>query len=244
MRQLADRISGRVIHAGAGGAPVPRMKIDPGFITHWKTERIIAELGADGVVALLRLWGTAQIRREWKGLTFTPKRLAMETKWKGDENHLFSILTDPDAPWLDKADDGTFSIHGFEDHQKQVIHLWSAGGKGGRPRKVSPAPSSKEEDKDNTYSSSYPICEPNGNHMVLETTKQGVKSNRYATHPEVTAYAKSQPFPIPDECIDAFFDRMEEIGWTDDKGLPLANWQARFRRYATNWSNNRNNPRK
>jgi hypothetical protein len=46
--------------------------------------------------------------------------------------------------------------------------------------------------------------------------------------------------PISEDCIDAFFDRMEEIGWTDDKGLPLANWQARFRRYATNWTNNRN----
>jgi hypothetical protein len=63
---------------------------------------------------------------------------------------------------------------------------------------------------------------------------------RYATHAEVAAYAKGQPMPISEDCIDAFFDRMEEIGWTDDKGLPLANWQARFRRYATNWTNNRN----
>jgi hypothetical protein len=61
---------------------------------------------------------------------------------------------------------------------------------------------------------------------------------RYATYDEVIAYAKSQPMAISDECIDAFFDRMEEIGWVDDRGLPLANWQARFRRYATNWANN------
>jgi hypothetical protein len=145
------------------------MKLDPGFITHWKTERLMDELGADGVVALLRLWGRAQIRREWKGLKLTPKRLKMETKWKGDENHLFSIFTDPDAPWLDTALDGTYSIHDFEEHQKQVIHLWNAGGKGGRPRKVS-LDSSKEEEnpekKEDSSSSSYPISEPNGNHMV------------------------------------------------------------------------------
>jgi hypothetical protein len=66
---------------------------------------------------------------------------------------------------------------------------------------------------------------------------------RYATHEQVTKYATSQPMPISTDCIDAFFDRMEEIGWTDDKGLPLADWQARFRRYATNWINNRNQPK-
>lgn len=143
------------------------MKLDPGFLTHWKTERLIESLGADGVVALLRLWGKAQIRREWKGLNLNARRLAMETKWKGDENHLFSILTDIDAPWLDLDEDGTYSIHGFEEHQKQVIHLWSAGGKGGRPKKEkSPAPS-KEIDT-STYSSSSPIPESNGNHMVLD----------------------------------------------------------------------------
>jgi hypothetical protein len=49
--------------------------------------------------------------------------------------------------------------------------------------------------------------------------------------------------PIPDDCAESFFDRMEEIGWTDDRGLPLANWHARFRRYATNWINNMNKPR-
>jgi len=150
------------------------MKLDPGFTTHWKTERLIEELGSCGLVALIRLWSKAQIRREWKGLIFTPKRLAMETKWKGDENHLFQVFTDPDAPWLDMAEDGSFEIHGFEEHQKQVIHLWNAGVKGGRPPKADPAPLNKEEDissSTSSSSSSYPRCEANGNHMVFVATK-------------------------------------------------------------------------
>jgi len=75
-----------------------------------------------------------------------------------------------------------------------------------------------------------------------EKEKEEPRTNRkrYATHAEVVTYGRSQPFPISEECMDAFFDRMEEIGWTDDKGLPLADWRARFRRYATNWSNNSN----
>lgn len=221
------------------------MKLDPGFPSHWKTERLLDQLGGDGVVALLRLWGKAQISRQWKGLELNPKRLAMETKWKGDENHLFSVFTDPDAPWLDAEDDGTFSIHDFEEHQKQVIHLWSAGGRGGRPKKASPPPSSKKEEEDtSTYPSSYPICESNKNQMVFSDSEARSNRKRYATHEEVVSYGNSQPFPISEECMDSFFDRMEEIGWTDDKGLPLADWRARFRRYATNWHNNRNQPNK
>lgn len=66
---------------------------------------------------------------------------------------------------------------------------------------------------------------------------------RFATHAEVMAYAKSVPMGITDECVDAFFDRMEEIGWVDDRsGLPLADWRARFRRYATNWASNAAKP--
>jgi hypothetical protein len=77
-----------------------------------------------------------------------------------------------------------------------------------------------------------------------ETEEEDRSKNRkrYATHPEVSAYAKSQPMGISEDCIDAFFDRMEEIGWVDDRGLPLADWRARFRRYATNWINNANQP--
>ena len=214
------------------------MKLDPGFPTHWKTERLIEELGAEGVLALLRMWGRCQISREWKGLKLTPKRLAMETKWKGDENHLFRVFTDTDAAWLDKDDDGTFSLHGFEEHQKQVIHLWSAGAKGGRPKKVSPTPSSKDKEDTSTSSSSYPISEPYGNQMVLTPSPPKFE--------EVQKFAKSQAFPISDECIDAFFDEMEALQWTYKGQACVARnaWQARFRKYATNWTNNRSQSRK
>lgn len=155
------------------------MKLDPGFISHWKTERLISELGADGVVAVLRLWGNAQIKRKYSGLQFTPRRLALETRWTGDEDRLFSVLTDPDAPWLDLAEDGTYSIHGFSHHQKNVIALWENGKRGGRPAKekeISPEPSKEN----NTLTLTHTLnligseTEPNGfvpkpteNHLVF-----------------------------------------------------------------------------
>lgn len=210
------------------------MKIDPGFINHWKTERLIAELGAEGVVAVLRLWGNAQIKRQWKGLELTPRRLAMETKWKADENHLFSILTDPDAPWLDLADDGTYSIHGFEEHQRQVIHLWNSSTKGGRPKKVSPEPFSKKEEDSSTSSSSYPICEPNGNHMVFAgegvdpMIAQSMRIKR-PTRDQAIAYGKT--IGIAPEVSGYWWDKRESGSWIKGSGgggrTPIGpNWQA------------------
>jgi hypothetical protein len=146
------------------GREAEAMKLDPGFPNHWKTERMMDKLGADGVVALLRLWSNAQISHRFTGLHFTPKRLAMETKWKGDENLLFAVLTDPEAPWLDADPEGTFTIHGFAEHQHQVVKLWENGKKGGRPKKVSP--DSSKDSYTSSCSSSSPICKPNENHMV------------------------------------------------------------------------------
>lgn len=71
-----------------------------------------------------------------------------------------------------------------------------------------------------------------------EKEKRAKNPKRYATFEEVKSYAKSSPQPISKECAEMFYDRMEEIGWVDDKGLALVNWQARFRRYASNWINN------
>lgn len=60
------------------------------------------------------------------------------------------------------------------------------------------------------------------------------------TFSEVQKFAASQPMPIPDDCVEAFFDEMEALQWTY-KGqpcfLPRA-WHGRFRRYATNWIQN------
>jgi hypothetical protein len=147
------------------------MKIDPGFISHWKTERLIEQLGAEGVLVVMRLWSEAQIRRQYSGLELNPRKLALKTKWLGDENLLWETLTDPDAPWLDDEGNGTYAIHGFAEHQHQVVKLWENGKRGGRPPKAKKdAPDINTniptDTSTSSYSSSYPKCDPFGNHMV------------------------------------------------------------------------------
>ena len=107
------------------------MKVDPGFPNHWKTRQLYNTLGAEAILALLCLWGRAQISREWQRLELTPKKLKAICAFPGDERELWDALTDRDCPWIDQDEAGTFSIHGFEEHQAQVIALWKNGQKGG-----------------------------------------------------------------------------------------------------------------
>lgn len=142
------------------------MKIEPSFCDHWKTKRLHRVCGAEAVLGLLRLWGQAKIRREYTGLVLNPTKLAAIMEYPGDESLLWATMTDPAAAWLDGAEDGTWSLHGYAEHQAQIIRLWEIGRKGGRPKAApSPIPPSLNT---SSSSSSSPICEPNGNHMVSD----------------------------------------------------------------------------
>lgn len=155
----------------APGASFFALKLEPSFPDHWKTEALVKRCGAEAVLCLLRLWGQAQIQRKWTGLELTPKTLALKTKWLGDENHLWDAFTDPHTGWLDAMEDGTWEIHQFAEHNRQVVHLWEAGRKGGRPqRNTQTKPKPKEQTGDNTHT--LPLS-PFGSHMETKWFSNG-----------------------------------------------------------------------
>jgi hypothetical protein len=144
------------------------MKIEPSFCDHWKTKRLHKVCGAEAVLGLLRLWGQAKIKRQYTGLVLNPTRLAAVMDYSGDEDALWRVMTDEAAPWLDKEPEGTWGLHGYGEHQAQIIRLWEIGKKGGRPKSdPSPTPPSLNTSSSSSSSSS-PICKPNGNHMVSD----------------------------------------------------------------------------
>lgn len=76
------------------------------------------------------------------------------------------------------------------------------------------------------------------------TRKQGNNEEGERPRPpnfeDVKKFAASAPLGIKAECFEAFFDEMEATEWTYRGAAcvkPSA-WQARFRRFATNWINN------
>jgi len=76
------------------------------------------------------------------------------------------------------------------------------------------------------------------------SSPQTSKDERPPKFDDVVRFAKAQPMPISEPCVEAFFDEMESVQWTY-RGQPcLAKnaWQARFRRWTTNWINNEMRP--
>jgi hypothetical protein len=195
------------------------MKIEPSFCDHWKTKRLHRICGAEAVLGLLRLWGQAKIKRQYTGLVLNPPKLAAVMEYPGDESLLWQTMTDSTAPWLDGAEDGTWSLHGYAEHQAQIIRLWEIGRKGGRPTKDA-APSSTNLINTSSSSSSSPISEPNGNHMVFQTPtlEEFIETGRQAgiereIAEEIWHDNESRPITPYGQ-------------WTDYRGNPIVKWQA------------------
>jgi hypothetical protein len=163
------------------------MKIEPSFPDHWKTKRLYRACGPDAVIGLLRLWGSAKIKRQYAGLDLTPARLAALMDYPGDQAALWDAMTNPDGPWLDLNPDGTYTLHGFEEHQRQIIAVWNNGRAGGRPKGI-PNSSSNISSSSSSSSSSSPIRLPFANQE---------KPNGFHSEPNGSPKPKSTETIIP-----------------------------------------------
>ena len=206
------------------------MKLDPGFASHWKTERLIARCGHSAVVGLLRLWGDCQIQRRWSGLAINPTKLAAMMRYEGDHTGLWEAMTDVDAPWLDPEEGGTYAVHDFGHHQKQVIHMWENGRKGGRPRKeIPPTPPKETEDTIHTL----PLTP-----LGYETEPNGYETKPNGFSVEVVIEAGRRAM-IAEEVCRAYHDDREGAGWMDGKGRPVRSMPHDLSGFNRKWQSNR-----
>lgn len=204
------------------------MKLDPGFATHWKTERLIDRCGPAAVVGLLRLWGDCQVRRRFTGLVMAPAKLAAMMRYEGDQTALWDAMTDVDAPWLDAEEGGTWAIHGFAEHNKQIMHLWEAGKRGGRPKSPPTPPSNNTEDTIHTLT-----LTPFANHMVSN-------ANHMVSAFSVEAVIEAGRMAmIPEDVCRAYHDDREGAGWMDGKGRPVRSMPHDLSGFNRKWQSNR-----
>jgi hypothetical protein len=204
------------------------MKLDPGFATHWKTERLIDRCGPAAVVGLLRLWGDCQVRRRFTGLVMAPAKLAAMMRYEGDQTALWDAMTDVDAPWLDAEEGGTWAIHGFAEHNKQIMHLWEAGKRGGRPKSPPTPPSNNTEDTIHTLT-----LTPFANHMVSN-------ANHMVSAFSVEAVIEAGRMAmISEDVCRAYHDDREGAGWMDGKGRPVRSMPHDLSGFNRKWQSNR-----
>lgn len=106
------------------------MIICPSFPDHWKTRYLIKQVGAEGVLALLRLWGHCQYRKSqsFEGNAAVVAAIAL---WDGDPQTLENALLEAK---LANRDGNLFTLHDWEKYNARLMTASERGKKGGRPK--------------------------------------------------------------------------------------------------------------
>ena len=96
-------------------APID-IRMDVAFLRNLKTRKLVAALGADGIVSLIRLWCYARERHPsgvLDGVGLDDLEVVVE--WPGTPGTFTSYATG--KRWVDVSPEGVLSVHDWPDHQ-------------------------------------------------------------------------------------------------------------------------------
>jgi hypothetical protein len=95
-------------------------RISTSLFQHPKLLRLRQELGAEGALCLIQLWGFAAMNRPGGRLAaMSTTDIALAAGWNGDSQRLIDVLVE--LRWLDVRRH-TYYLHGWYEHQQCVIH--------------------------------------------------------------------------------------------------------------------------
>lgn len=93
------------------------IRIDLSFSNHRKRKKLFSILGAQGVLSLIDLWlKTAESRPKGILTGMDETDIALDAQWSADAGQFCKVLCE--VGFLDRAEDGTYSIHDWKEHQR------------------------------------------------------------------------------------------------------------------------------
>lgn len=232
------------------------MIVQPDFPEHWKTRLLVEITGGDesAPLAVVRLWAHCQHSKRHIFSDMSPAQLASVCRWGDRKPPCHVALTK--AGFVEKAKPKGFLAHQWDEHNAQLIQKWKAGGKGGRPAK-----DEKSNDDGEGHTGSDPTLEGNlpGNDNTMSPTaasgKGGMvfplimreriegmvedlaaskraKSFQEPTMDEVRRFLQMQ-FLGAEKYAEPFLSTMRKQRWKDCRGVPIADWHAMAKAYAS-----------
>ena len=121
------------------------IRVDVGFLDHWKTDTLIATLGSDAVLSLMRIWIFAAQNKPDGRLTGVQKPVIERiAKWRGGEGELVDLLIE--LRFIEKDSDGVWSLHDWERHNPYAA---TAEFRHERAKKANAARRNKDDSKKN-----------------------------------------------------------------------------------------------
>lgn len=92
------------------------IRVDVGFLDHWKTDTLMATLGAESVLALMRLWiFAAQNKPNGRLIGVQTNMIERIAKWRGGTGLLLQCLAE--TRLIEQDSEGVWLLHDWEKHQ-------------------------------------------------------------------------------------------------------------------------------
>lgn len=114
------------------------MIVQPDFLTHWKTVKFCNRLKEPHApLYVLRLWSFCQTSRR-DVVPADCESIAAICKYDGSPRTLIKALLD--CEFIEKETGKFHKVHGWAELNAQLIHNWTVGVKGGRPKGVKNKP--------------------------------------------------------------------------------------------------------
>jgi hypothetical protein len=131
------------------------MIVQPDFLDHWKTLRLASVLSDPlAPIYVIRLWGYVQTSRK-DTIPDDAETLKAICRWPGAAGSFLAAMLD--SRWIEKVDGG-LRVHDWAEVNNYLVHNWTVGCLGGRPRVTNPKPANNPRDN--------PRDNPTGTHKI------------------------------------------------------------------------------
>ena len=108
------------------------MIVQPDFLTHWKTRKLCTRLKEKHApLYVIRLWSLCHTSKR-DIIPADCETLAAICEYEGDPEKLMSAMLD--CGFIEPEIDGNHIVHGWSEVNQRLIHNWTAGLNGGRPK--------------------------------------------------------------------------------------------------------------
>jgi len=182
------------------------MIVQPDFLTHWKTRKLCTRLKEKHApLYVLRLWSLCQTSKR-DVIPADHETIAAICEYDGESKRLLDALLD--CGFIEPENNGEHIVHGWSEVNQRLIHNWTVGVSGGRPKVK------QEKPKDNPrVSQTKPID-------GLDRLDREIEGGNNSHHEPVSFYltdiiewAASPTVGMPKAMATEFFDHYNSVGW-------------------------------
>lgn len=197
------------------------MIVQPDFLTHWKTKKLINRLKDQcAPLYVIRLWSLCHTSKS-DVIPADHETIAAICEYEGDPEKFAKAMLD--CGFIEPEHRGNHVVHGWSEVNQRLIHNWTVGPKGGRPRGAKPEPPPNPR---------VDLKEP-----AVRGTVQDAEVDLW-TLEDVIKHASSPDCGVTKEMAQTCYDHYAAAGWINANGVPVGRSVNMLKSLLRKWKSN------